>query len=248
MDNSERLQKYLARAGFGSRRYCERLITANRVRVNGKIVNKLGTRVVPGDVVSVDGKIVRPEDEMVYILVHKPMHVVTTVHDPQGRATVLQLIPSLNVRVYPVGRLDYTSTGLLLLTNDGQLAHRLMHPSSEVKKTYRVRVRGQIGPDQLKQLEDGVKLEDGWTAPAKVKLVHIRPEKRESTVDITIHEGRNRQVRRMLKAVGHPVLSLKRIKFGPLRLGKLPSGGWRHATEQEVRALYRAAGLHLAMS
>lgn len=234
----ERLQKVIARAGVASRREAERLITAGRVRVNGEVVTTLGVRVDPAqDRVEVDGRPIVPET-FVYLMLHKPRGVVTTVRDPQGRKTVLDLITGVPQRVFPVGRLDWDSEGLLLLTNDGELAHRLMHPSYGVVKVYRAELVGAVTEEAVRRLREGVLLEDGMTAPAKVRV--IARSARSSWIEIGIHEGRNRQVRRMAQAVGFPVKRLIRVAYGPLKLGKLPPGKFRRLQESEVEALKKA--------
>lgn len=231
----ERLQRFLARAGVASRRCAEELIRAGRVTVNGAVVRALGTRVDPDrDEVRVDGRPVRPQ-RLVYILLHKPAGVVSTVRDPQGRKTVLDLVPDLGVRLFPVGRLDYDSTGLLLLTNDGELAHRLTHPRFGAEKVYRVRVEGHPDEAELARLRSGVRLAEGVTAPARVRVLG---HDREGTwLEVALREGRNRQVRRMLAVLGYRVRALARVREGPLRLGALPPGAWRHLTAAEVRRL-----------
>jgi 23S rRNA pseudouridine2605 synthase len=228
-----RLQKVLAQAGFGSRRACEELIAAGRVRINGEIAG-LGRRVDPEkDRVEVDGIPVSVREGLVYYLLNKPRGVVTTASDPQGRPTVVELVP-LEPRVFPVGRLDVETEGLLILTNDGELTFRLTHPSFAVEKEYVVHVSGHPAPGAIRRLREGVELEDGRTAPAKVTLVE--PE----VLRITIHEGRNRQVRRMCEAVGRPVLRLVRTRVGPVSDRRLPPGQWRPLTLAELRALERA--------
>jgi 23S rRNA pseudouridine2605 synthase len=235
----ERLQKVLARAGFGSRRACEELISAGRVRVNGEVA-ELGRRVEPErDQVVVDGVPVATRPGLVYYLLNKPPKVVTTAHDPQGRPTVLDLVP-LEPRVFPVGRLDYETEGILLLTNDGDLAHRLTHPSHGVPKAYLAEVTGIPSRAALRQLREGVELEDGSTAPARVTLAQTSGS--GAALRIVIHEGRNRQVRRMCEAVGHPVRRLVRTRFGPLTDQGLRPGAWRPLRLEEVRALYGAGG------
>ena len=230
----ERLQKVLAAAGIGSRRHCEELIADGRVEVNGETAI-LGRRVDPeSDRVTVDGVPVAVRPGLVYYLLNKPAGVVSTASDPEGRPTVVQMVPD-EPRVYPVGRLDAATEGLLLLTNDGDLAHRLTHPSFGVEKEYLAWVEGQPRAGALRRLRDGVELDDGPTAPAKVSLVE--PE----VIRITIHEGRNRQVRRMADAVGHPVRRLVRTRIGALRTGTLAPGEWRELTQDEVRALERAS-------
>ena len=230
----ERLQKILAQAGLGSRRACEELIAAGRVRVNGARAS-LGDRADPEtDAIEVDGAAIGVRQGLVHYLLNKPTGVVTTADDPQGRPTVVDLVPA-DTRVYPVGRLDADTEGLLLLTNDGELAHRLTHPSFGVDKEYLAEVEGTPSRGAVRRLREGVELEDGVTAPAKVSLVDPH------TLRITIHEGRNRQVRRMCAAVGHPVRRLVRTRIGPLAERRLAPGEWRALTQAEVRALERAA-------
>jgi 23S rRNA pseudouridine2605 synthase len=230
----ERLQKVLARAGIGSRRACEALIADGRVAVNGEVAG-LGRRVsVEADEVAVDGVPLSVRPGLVYYLLNKPAGVVTTAADPQGRPTVMDLVPR-QPRVFPVGRLDANTEGLLLLTNDGDLAHRLTHPRFGVDKEYYAVVEGVPSPADLRRLRLGVQLEDGMTAPARVSLVP------PSGLRITIHEGRNRQVRRMCDAIGHPVSRLVRARVGPLVDRALSPGAWRPLTPAEVRRLERAA-------
>ena len=228
--DGERVQKVLARAGFGSRRACEELVTAGRVRVNGEPA-VLGRRVdVEHDRVEVDGVPVGVRPGLVYYLLNKPAGVVTTASDPQGRPAVVDLVPR-QPRVFPVGRLDADTEGLLLLTNDGELAHRLTHPSFGVEKEYLAEVRGTPPPGAIRRLREGVELEDGTTAPARVSLLP------PNLVRIAIHEGRNRQVRRMAAAVGHPVTRLVRTRIGPIAERGLRPGEWRPLTRDEVLAL-----------
>ena len=230
-----RLQKYLAHAGVSSRRKAEEFITAGHVRVNGTTVRELGTSVADGDRVELAGKLVKIPEEKRYLVLNKPQKVMTTMRDPGGRRTVASLVPREGGRVVPVGRLDYDTSGLLFLTNDGDLAHVLTHPKFGVEKTYRAVVVGRLAGDDMKRFLAGIKLDDGRSRPAKVRVVRAGPA--ASEVDVTIHEGRNRQVRRMFEATDHPVLSLVRLKFGPLSLGDLPLGNWREATERELSAL-----------
>jgi 23S rRNA pseudouridine2605 synthase len=230
----ERLQKVLARAGVASRRASEELISAGRVAVNGTVA-ELGRRVDPErDKVSVDGVPIGLRPGLVYYLLNKPKGVVSTAADPEGRRTVTALVPA-EPRVHPVGRLDADSEGLLLLTNDGELTHRLTHPSFGVEKEYLVSVSGRPSPGAIRALRTGVPLDDGITAPARVSQVE------PSLLRITIHEGRKRQVRRMCEAVGHPVTRLVRTRIGPLRDNTLPPGHWRELTAVEVRKLERDA-------
>lgn len=233
-----RLQKVLARAGIGSRRVCEDLIAEGRVLVNGEVA-ELGRRINPDtDTVEVDGAPVGVRPGAVYYLLNKPTGVVTTADDPQGRKTVVELVPA-EPRVFPVGRLDMDTEGLLILTNDGDLTHRLTHPSFGVTKEYLASVQGKPQRGALRTLREGVELEDGPTAPAQVSLLD------DSLVRLVIHEGRNRQVRRMCEAVGHPVTRLVRTRIGPLIDRQLKPGEWRELTQDEVRQLERTtAGGH----
>jgi pseudouridine synthase len=226
-----RLNAYLARAGVASRRGADELIRSGRVRVNGE-PGELGTFVERGDVVELDGRRLEPEP-LVYVLLHKPAGVVTTARDPQGRPTVVGLVGHER-RVVPVGRLDADTTGALLLTNDGPLAHRLMHPRYEVDKVYEAEVEGEPNDEALARLAGGVELEDGLTAPARVQ--RLGP----SRIEVTIHEGKKHQVKRMLEAVGHPVRRLHRREYAGLTLEGLAPGEWRELTQDERRALRRS--------
>ena len=230
-----RLQKYLAHAGVASRRAAEELIVGGNVRVNGKIVRELGTSVEKSDTVAVAGKVVSLPAKHTYIVLHKPLGVVTTMRDPQGRRTVSDLLPKGLPRIVPVGRLDYDTSGVLLLTNDGELAHVLTHPRFGVEKTYRAVVKGQLSPDELERLRRGMRLEEARAAGARVKVIASPGDR--TVLDITIHEGRNRQVRRMLEAVGHPVRELRRLRFGPIALGTLAPGRTRSASARELAQL-----------
>lgn len=226
-----RLAKFLASAGLASRRAAEQIVRSGRVSVDGQPVLDPARDVGPDDAVTVDGRAVGPEAKRVVYALNKPAGVVSTASDPQRRPTVVSLVES-ELRLYPVGRLDIDVTGLILLTNDGQLAHRLTHPSFEVPKTYRARLaRPPISGAALAALRAGVELDDGATAPARVR--RLAPD----TVQITIHEGRKRQVKRMLEHVGHPVRMLERVRFGPLALGDLRPGAYRELTAAELRAL-----------
>ena len=234
-----RLQKYMAMCGVAARRKCEEIIAAGRVSVNGQIVTEMGTQVEESDVVLVDGARIFLEEEKRYVLYHKPAGEVTTVSDEKGRETVMDRFRDFPVRLYPVGRLDYDSEGLLLLTNDGELAQRLTHPSCEVDKVYLARVTGNPSNEAIDRLRRGVYMEGDQrrTYPAQVRVV--RDESLFSDVLVTIHEGRNRQVRRMFDAVGHKVLLLRRVRFGPLELGDLRRGQWRELTQEEIELLHR---------
>jgi 23S rRNA pseudouridine2605 synthase len=234
-----RLAKFLAHAGVSSRRHAERLVTGGRVRVDGRVVTDPARDVDERNEIEVDGTFVRPEP-LEYHVVHKPAGVVSTAHDPEGRPKVIDMVESA-ARLYPVGRLDVDSTGLVLLTNDGALANRLMHPRYEVPRTYRAIVTGGPSKRSLQALRNGVALEDGRTRPAVVSV--LTSPGRESTLEITIHEGRNRMVRRMLEAVGHPVRALERVAFGPLELGRLRPGDSRKVRPRELEELRRRAGL-----
>ena len=239
----ERLQKYLASAGVVSRRASEKLILEGKVAVNGKVVTELGTKVIPGkDKVTVDGKPVRTEEQLVYYLMNKPAGYLTTVKDTHDRPTVMDLLAGIPYRVFPVGRLDFETEGLLLLTNDGEFAYRMTHPKFKIKKTYLATVQGELTKERLQMLREGVELEDGKTAPAEVKVV--RQEKHRTVVEITIHEGKNRQVRRMFKAVKNPVLELKRINVGGLTLKGVGSGEIRSLTDEELQKLTQRLGMH----
>lgn len=231
-----RLQKLLAQAGVASRRASEKLILEGKVWVNGKKITQLGTKVDPeNDIITVNGKEIKLCEKKIYILLNKPSGYVSTVKDPQGRKTVIDLLDNVKERVYPVGRLDYDTEGLLLLTNDGDFTYALTHPKFQIEKTYIALVKGIPDHEDLQRLQQGIKLSDGLTAPAKANI--LRRFSGQAEVQLTIHEGRNRQVRRMLEAVGHPVIKLKRIAIGNLTLGKLPLGKYRYLTPQEVRAL-----------
>ncbi|MBV8579684.1 MAG: rRNA pseudouridine synthase [Candidatus Eremiobacteraeota bacterium] len=234
-----RLQKYLAAAGVASRRRAEELIVAGRVRVGGRTVRELGTSVEDDAQVEVDGRVVRPAAVHTYVVLHKPVGVMTTMRDPEGRRTVADVVRRAGVtaRVVPVGRLDYDTSGVLLLTDDGETANVLTHPRFGVEKMYRATVRGRLAPEAIEAIMRGVRLDEGRAAPAQLRVVAVRRD--VSLVDITIHEGRNRQVRRMFEVVDHPVVALARLRFGPIALGELAPGAVRPATAREVAALHR---------
>lgn len=234
-DEGERLQKVLARLGFGSRRICEDLIAEGRVTVDG-VVAVLGKRVdVDTDMVEVDGAAVGVKPGLVHYLLNKPLGVISTADDTHGRPTVVEIVPE-EPRVFPVGRLDADTEGLLIITNDGELTHRLTHPSFGIEKEYLAQVNGVPSRAALRELREGVELEDGLTARARITAVE------PSLLRITIHEGRNRQVRRMCEAVGHPVLRLVRSRIGPVVDRRLKPGDWRELTRDEVRSLEVAVG------
>ncbi len=240
----ERLQKILARAGLASRREAERWILAGRVTVNGRIVRELGSRADPAkDAVKVDGKRIKAASPPIYYALHKPPGMLTTMHDPEKRPDLSSLTARLREkqRVFPVGRLDFNSSGLLLLTNDGELAQRLMHPRFGVKKVYRVKLSECPDAQDLASIRKGIRLEDGMTAPARVKI--MEKLKRNAWIEIEIHEGRNRQVRRMFAALGFFVEKLIRIRVGPVSLGALPPGDLRPLSKTEVKTLKEAVGL-----
>jgi len=236
----ERIQKIISAAGVTSRRAAEQLITEGRVRLNGAVVTELGTKADPSkDHIKVDGKLINPKQPPAYLMLNKPAGFVTTMSDPEGRPTVQDLLKGVKVRVYPVGRLDYNTEGLLLLTNDGDLAHLITHPKHEFPKTYLAKIKGVLEDGAISALEQGVFLKDGKTAPAKIKK--IRKEESNSWLEITIHEGRKRQVRRMFDHMGHTVIRLKRVKTGGLTLGDLAEGSYRYLTPQEVELLRETA-------
>jgi 23S rRNA pseudouridine2605 synthase len=232
---TERLQKFLARAGIASRRAAEEIIRAGRVAVNGQVVTEMGVKVDPDrDVVRVDGRTVKVKAALVTIMLHKPSGYVCTTRDPQGRRVVTELLGQRADRLYPVGRLDYDATGLLLLTNDGELAYRLTHPSYLVPRTYRVTVTGEVNRETLRQLGAGTDL-DGRMVYPEVAVIKREPEK--TVLEITVYEGRYHLIKRLMEQVGHPVMKLKRIAFGPLRLEGLLRGTFRELTGREVAAL-----------
>jgi 23S rRNA pseudouridine2605 synthase len=238
----ERLQKVIAQAGVASRRHVEQMILDGRVTVNGQKVSVLGTKVRPSDSIAVDGRRVnRVQQSYEYYLLNKPTGYITSASDPQGRKTVMDLMQGVKQRVYPVGRLDYDTSGLLVLTNDGEVTHRLIHPRYGVDKTYRVEVKGPVPVRAIERLQKGIEIEDGKTAPARVRVLTQKSQGSLQRLEITIHEGRNRQVRRMFDAIGFPVVTLERIQFGPLPLEPdLKVGKYRALTEREVKEL-RAA-------
>jgi 23S rRNA pseudouridine2605 synthase len=237
-----RLQKLLAAAGVGSRRACEALIAAGRVEVDGQVVTELGVRIDPArHVVHVDGVRIQLDESRVYLAFNKPLGVVSTMNDELGRVSLADYVGNRDERLFHVGRLDADTEGLLLLTNDGDLAHRLQHPAYGVAKTYVARIPGPVPRDLGRRLRDGVELEDGYVKVDSFKVVDSAPGK--AVVEVVLHEGRKHVVRRMLDTVGHPVETLVRVQIGPIRLGDLKSGRTRRLTVDEVGQLYSAAGM-----
>lgn len=233
----ERLQKYLANNGIAARRKCEEFILAGRVKVNGKTVTELGVKINPeNDIVEFDGKKVEKVEHHVYILLNKPIGYVTTVKDQFDRPTVLDLV-KVKEKILPVGRLDMYTSGALILTNDGEFINKITHPKNEVEKTYTVTVKGIINEEDVKRLEDGVEIEDYVSGKAKVKILKTDEEKNFSRVQITIHEGKNREVRKMCEAIGKKVLALHRRKITNLDVKNLKIGQWRYLTDNEVKSL-----------
>ncbi len=233
-----RINKYIALCGVASRRKAEELILAGRIKVNDNVVTELSYQVdEENDIVKVDDKIIKEENKLVYILLNKPEGYITTVKDQFDRESVLDLVTDIKERVYPIGRLDYETSGLLLLTNDGDLTYKLTHPKHEVDKTYVARVKGKLTPDEIKMFKSGLKIEDYVTAPAKLKVIRYDEKSDVSLLEIKIHEGKNRQVRKMCKAINHPVLRLKRTAMGKIRIGECEIGKYRHLTEDEVKYL-----------
>lgn len=242
-----RLQKLLAMSGVASRRKCEELMLAGEVEVDGEVVTRLGTKVDPARaVIRVEGRRLPPVSPHVYLVLNKPRGVVSTMSDPEGRRSLADVVADRPERLFHVGRLDTDTSGLLLLTNDGDFAHRMAHPSFEVDKTYVAEVDGEVFPRVLKQLKEGVELEDGPVAVSSVKVLagrHGRNHPGRTVLELVIHEGRNRIVRRLLDQVGHPVLRLTRTRFGPVALGTLPAGGLRELTTEELGQLLDSAQL-----
>jgi 23S rRNA pseudouridine2605 synthase len=231
-----RLQKVIAASGLASRRKAEEWIAQGRVTINGKIVRELGTRIDPErDHVKVDGRHLKGVEPYAYIMLNKPKGIVSSLNDPEGRPTINDLLHGVTLRVFPVGRLDFDTEGLMLLTNHGELAQALLHPRYHVAKVYLAKAKGVLDDEEIGQLARGIKLDDGMTAPAIVKKV--RKAEENSWLEVTIYEGRKHQIKRMFEAVGHPVLKLKRIRFGPLALGDLLPGGFRYLTDREANKL-----------
>lgn len=230
-----RINKYIAQAGVASRRKADELIANGNVRINGAVLKEPGYDVADGDVVEVNGRRVQAEEKKVYLLLNKPVGYVTTVSDDRDRATVMDLVADVDARIFPVGRLDYNTSGLLIMTNDGDFAYRLTHPKHEMPKTYRARVSGVLSKEKCERLENGVDIGGYVTSKAKVSVIKGLPK--STIVDITIHEGKNRQVRKMFKAVGNPVQELTRVAIGNVRLGRLAEGHYRKLTREEIEYL-----------
>lgn len=230
----ERLQKYLASAGIASRRKCEELILQGKIEVNGIVVTELGTKVNSKDIIKYNGKIVKPEEEKIYILLNKPIGYVTTAHEQFGRDKVLDLI-KINKRIVPVGRLDMYTSGALILTNDGELVNKLTHPKNEIDKTYNATLKGIITEQELEKLRTGVIIDNDYlTKPAKVKILKIDEDKNISRIQITIHEGKNRQIRKMCEAINKKVIALHRSKIGKLDVKDLKPGEWKYLKLNEI--------------
>lgn len=239
----ERLQKIISKAGAASRREAERLILAGRVTLNGRVVTELGTQADgEQDVIAIDGVSISAPKQKLYFLLNKPKRCISAVKDDRGRRTVIDLLPEVEEYIYPVGRLDYDTEGLLLLTNDGDLMNGLLHPRYEIEKTYIAKAQGMVTGEDIKKLCRGIMLEDGMTAPGRAKLLERADNGSWCRVQLTIHEGRNRQVRRMLQAIGHRVQELKRVAFAGLTLEGVPRGGYRSLTGEEVARLKKIAG------
>lgn len=234
----ERLQKYMARCGVASRRKCEEIILSNKVKINDNIVNELGVKIDPSkDKVFYNGKRILPEENKLYIMLNKPEGYITSVKDEKGRKTILDLV-KVNERIYPIGRLDYDSSGLILLTNDGDIYNKIIHPRVEVEKKYITLCKGVFSDEEIKKFENGIDIGGYITANAKIKLIDKEKDKKTNTVnslvEIIIHEGKNRQIRKMCSALGHEVITLKRVAVGDIKLGYLKRGEWRNLTEDEL--------------
>ena len=228
-----RLQKFMSRCGIASRRKSEEIILQGKVKVNGNIVKELGVKIDPDkDTIEIEGNILKLEENKVYILLNKPVGYITTMSDEFNRKKVIDLLIDIKERVYPVGRLDYDTSGLLLLTNDGDLAYKLTHPKYEVEKKYIAKVKGIPTEKELSQFRNGLQIEDYVTSKAKIKI--IDREKDNSTLEVVIHEGKNRQVRKMCSKIGHQVVELKRVEMGDIKLGNIKEGKWRHLNPKEV--------------
>lgn len=238
---AQRLQKVMANAGIASRRASEKLILAGKVQVNGQVVTELGTKVAGDDIIKVNGKTIEHQENKVYFLFYKPRGVISAVKDDKGRKVVTDYFADISERVYPVGRLDYDTSGLLLMTNDGQLANQLMHPSYQINKTYVAKVKGIPSSEDIKKLRSGLKLPDGHkSAPARAKILKLDKKKDFALVSLTIHEGRYHQVKNMFQAIGFPVMKLKRETYGFLTLDGLTAGQFRALTYAEIKELKKS--------
>jgi 23S rRNA pseudouridine2605 synthase len=230
-----RLNKYIALCGITSRRKADELIESGKVEVNGQLIKEMGFDVDEyKHIIKVNGNIIRPQEEKIYIMLNKPEGYVTTVKDQFNRQNVIDLVKEIKERIYPIGRLDYETSGLLILTNDGDLTYKLTHPKHEVNKTYIARVRGIPSNYEIKKFEKGLKIEDYITAPAKFKILEFNKDKNYSICEIIIHEGKNRQVRKMCKEIGYPVQHLQRVSMGKINLSNLEKGKWRYLTKEEL--------------
>ncbi len=233
-----RINKFLAQAGLGSRRSCEQLVLESKIRVNGKIIRDLATDIdSQNDIVEYKNKKLRLSSNKIYLMLNKPVGYLVTAADPFERQTVFDLLPKFKEHIFPIGRLDKNSEGLLLLSNDGDFAQKITHPSKKLPKTYLVKAKGRIYFRQLRDLREGVQLEDGKTLPAKVFIKSFNKAQNMTKLRMIIYEGRNRQIRRMLKAVGSSVIELKRVQIGEINIGKMPKGEWRYLKEKEVRSI-----------
>lgn len=233
----ERLQKYMASCGIASRRKCEELILLGKVKVNGNIIEELGFKVNPlEDIVEYDGRVITKEERKVYIMLNKPEDVITSVKDEKDRKTVIDIV-KVNERIFPIGRLDYDSSGLILLTNDGELYNKIIHPRVELDKKYVAVVKGEVSLDDKEKFESGIDIGGYITAPAKLKMLEYSHRKDLSTIEVCIHEGKNRQIRKMCSAINHEVISLKRVSIGNIRLGQLKKGEYRYLNDEEMKYL-----------
>lgn len=233
----ERLQKFMASCGIASRRKCEELILLGKVKVNGNIIEELGFKVNPfEDIVEYDGRVITKEERKVYIMLNKPEDVITSVKDEKDRKTVIDIV-KVNERIFPIGRLDYDSSGLILLTNDGELYNKIIHPRVELDKKYVAVVKGEVSLDDKEKFESGIDIGGYITAPAKLKMLEYSHRKDLSTIEVCIHEGKNRQIRKMCSAINHEVISLKRVSIGNIRLGQLKKGEYRYLNDEEMKYL-----------
>jgi len=234
-----RLQKFLADAGLASRRKCEELISQGRIEVDGQVVRTLGTKINGSEIIKADGKEIKPKQKKIYILLNKPVGYISTAKDQFSRKTVIDLIEPVKERVYPVGRLDYDTSGLIILTNDGDFANKMMHPKHETQKVYRAEIIGKLNERDVNSIRNGMQIEDFTTAPSRIRIIEDLGA--SSIVEITIHEGKNRQVRKMFASLGHPVRHLKRVAIGSVRVDGLEEGKWRYLSRKELTQLKNQA-------